>query len=78
MAPFNIQDNVQLLSSDIAVILKDWVEDASRSQSAMTREDFPADLLDRTVTKYIEELTPDRKETKTVYEEIKRSLRQYW
>ena len=54
------------------------MEDASRSQSAMTREDFPADLLDRTVTKYIEELTPDRKETKAVYEEIKRSLRQYW
>lgn len=59
-------------------MLKDWVEDAGRSQSALSRDDFPADLLDRTVTKYIEELTPDRKETKMTYEEVKRMLRRYW
>ncbi|KAH8120271.1 nucleoporin [Phellopilus nigrolimitatus] len=76
--PFNDQENIQMISSDIAVLLKDWVEEARRPQSPLARGDFPVDLLDRTITKYIEELKPDRKETKGIFEDVKRQLRRYW
>lgn len=76
--PFNDQENVQTISSDIAILLKDWVEDAKRPQSPLSRGDFPVDLLDRTITKYLEELRPDRKETQAIFEDLKRQLRRYW
>lgn len=75
--PFNEQENIQHISSDIAVLLKDWVEDARRPAS-LAREELPIDLLDRIVTKYLEELDPGRKETRTMFEDVKRQLRRYW
>lgn len=69
---------MQAISSDIAVLLKDWVEDARRPEAALTRGDFPVDLLDRTISEYLKELRPDRKETKETYEDAKRQLRRYW
>lgn len=76
--PFNDQDNIQTISSDIAVLLKDWVEDARRPQSSFSGGDLPIDLLDRTIAKYMEELAPDRRETKSIFEDVKRQLRRYW
>lgn len=76
--PFSDQDNIQMISSDIAVLLKDWVEDAKRPQSSLSRGDLPVDLLDRTITKYIDELSTDKKETKALFEDVKLQLRRYW
>ncbi|THH08723.1 hypothetical protein EW145_g2498 [Phellinidium pouzarii] len=76
--PFNDQENIQMISSDIAVLLKDWVGDARRPQSPLARGDFPVEVIDRTVTKYLEELRPDRKETRINFEDVKQQLRQYW
>ncbi|EJD04002.1 nucleoporin [Fomitiporia mediterranea MF3/22] len=76
--PFSNQQNIQAVSSDIAIVLKDWVEDARRPQSSLSRGDLPVDLIDRSITKYIEELAPDRKETKAVFEDVKRQLHRYW
>ena len=60
------------------MLLKDWVEDARRPQSVLSGGDLPIDLLDRTIAKYVEEVAPERKETKAVFEEVKRQLRSYW
>ena len=76
--PFNDQENVQAISSDIAVLLKDWVDEARRPQTSLSRTDIPVDLIDRTISKYLEELRPDRRETKCVFEDVQRQLRRYW
>ena len=67
-----------MISSDIAVLLKDWVEDAKRPQSSLSPGDLPVDLLDRTIAKYIDELSADKKETKALFEDVKLQLRRYW
>lgn len=67
-----------MISSDIAVLLKDWVEDAKRPQSSLSQGDLPVDLLDRTIAKYIDELSADKKETKALFEDVKLQLRRYW
>jgi len=76
--PFNDQENVQAISSDIAVLLKDWVDDAKSPGSSSARMDIPVDLLDRTIAKYLDELQPDRRETRGIFEDVKRQLRRYW
>jgi len=76
--PFNEQENVQAISSDIAVLLKDWVDDARNPQTLASQGDFPVDLLDRTIGKYLEELSPDRRESRSIFEDVKRQLRRYW
>ena len=58
-------------------MLKDWVE-GRRSQSALTGADVPIDLLDRAIAKYVEELAPDRRDTKETFEDVKRQLRRNW
>ena len=76
--PFNEQANVQSISSDIAVLLTDWLEDAKRPQSAAARGGFPVYRIDQAVDQYLAELDPSRTETKAAYENIKRQLRRNW
>lgn len=76
--PFNEQANVQSISSDIAVLLTDWLEDARRPQSAASRSEFPVYRIDQAVDQYLAELNPSRTETKAAYENIKRTLRRNW
>ncbi|KAH9857879.1 nucleoporin [Lenzites betulinus] len=76
--PFNEQANVQAISSDIAVLLTDWIEEAKRPQSAASRGEFPVFRIDQAVEQYLAELEPGRTETKAAYEAIKRQLRRHW
>jgi len=76
--PFNDQANVQAISSDIAILLNDWVEEALRPQSSVSAGEFPVGRIDSTIDHYLSELEPSRSETKRVYENIKRQLRRNW
>jgi nuclear pore complex protein Nup155 len=77
--PFNDQANVQAISSDIAVLLSDWLEEAKRPQSYSNgRGEFPVGRIDLAVDQYLGELEASRAETKTMYENIKRQLRRNW
>jgi len=76
--PFNDQANVQAISSDIAVLLSDWLEEAKRPQSSIRRGEFPAGRIDAAIDQYLAELEPNRAETRRTYEDIKRQLRRHW
>ncbi|KAJ3475958.1 hypothetical protein NLI96_g11485 [Meripilus lineatus] len=76
--PFNDQANVQAVSSDIAVLLADWMDDAKRPQSPASRGEIPVYRLDQAIEQYLAELGPGRTDTKLSYESTKRQLRQYW
>ncbi|KAH8099410.1 nucleoporin [Cristinia sonorae] len=76
--PFNDQANVQAVSSDIAVLLTDWVDAARRPQSGSARSEFPVFRIDTAVDQYLSELEPSRTETKASYEAVKRQLRRNW
>jgi len=78
--PFNDQQNVQAISSDIAVLLADWLEEARRPQSSVGHGEFPVGRIDHAIDQYLAELDgdPRRTETKTVYENVKRQLRRNW
>lgn len=78
--PFNDQANVQAVSSDIAVLLSDWVEAARRPQSggSSARGEFPVYRIDTAIDQYLSELEPSRAETKASYEAVKRQLRRNW
>lgn len=78
--PFNDQKNVQAVSSDIAVILGDWIEDAKRPQSSTGRrvDEFPVGRIHLAVEQYLVELDPTRTETKEAFENIRRQLRRNW
>ncbi|KAL6309880.1 nucleoporin [Sparassis latifolia] len=76
--PFNDQANVQAISSDIAVLLTDWVEEAIRPTSLAARDEFPVFRVDQAVDQYLAELEPRRTETKAAYENVKRQLRRNW
>ncbi|RDB29219.1 hypothetical protein Hypma_015604 [Hypsizygus marmoreus] len=76
--PFNDQGNVQSISSDIAVLLSDWLEEAKRPQSSVGRGEFPVGRIDHAVDQYLAELEAGRTETKALYESIKRQLRRNW
>ena len=88
--PFNLQQNVQAISCDIAVLLSDWLEEAKRSRQSHSygnglgssvsgvkvREDeFPVFRIDQAIDQYLVELEPSRTETKAIYEGVKRQLR---
>lgn len=72
-----MQENVQLVSSDISILLSDWLEQAKRPQSPAAR-DFPAGQIDAAVDQYLSELESSRTETRTRYQDIKRQLRRNW
>ena len=76
--PFNDQANVQAVSSDIAVLLTDWLEDVRRPQSLASRGEFPVYRIDQAVDQYLAELGPGQTETKNTYEAVKRQLRRNW
>ncbi|KAJ7125656.1 nucleoporin [Mycena crocata] len=78
--PFNDQTNVQAISSDIAILLSDWIEDAKRPQSSTGRrvDEFPVSRIDHAVDQYLVELEATRTETKEKFENIKRQLRRNW
>jgi hypothetical protein len=70
---------VQAISSDIAVLLADWLEEAKRPQSSSVRPgEFPVGRIDAAIDQYLVELEPTREKTKALYEGIKRQLRQNW
>ncbi|KAG6851190.1 hypothetical protein H0H93_015200 [Arthromyces matolae] len=76
--PFNDQANVQAISSDIAVLISDWVKEISRPQSSAARGEFPVGRIDRAIDQYLRELEATRVETRLLYESIKRDLRRNW
>lgn len=76
--PFNEQSNVQHVSSDIAVLLTDWLDEVRRPQSPASRMEFPVYRIDQAVDQYLSELEATRQETKGLYENIKRQLRRNW
>ena len=78
--PFNDQANVQAVSSDIAVLLADWLDAARRPQAAVARAEVPVGRIDAAIDQYLGELDgdPRRAETRAVYEGVKRQLRRNW
>ncbi|KAL1748480.1 Non-repetitive/WGA-negative nucleoporin C-terminal-domain-containing protein [Schizophyllum fasciatum] len=77
--PFNTQDNVQMVSSDIAVLLTDWLNEARRPQpKPQARGEMPVGRLDELVEQYLREVAPDRPATRKMYEEVQRQLRRTW
>jgi hypothetical protein len=76
--PFNNQANVQFVSSDIAILLHDWVTEALRPQSTLPKQEFPVGLVDSTVDTYIKELLPSNKWTLELYTAVKGLIRQNW
>ena len=77
--PFNTQDNVQTVSSDIAVLLNAWIQEARRPQpNAQARGEVPVARLDEVVEQYLREVAPDRTATRQLYEEVRRQLRRSW
>lgn len=69
---------MQAISSGIAVLLNDWLEEALRPQSSVSAGEFPVGRIDSTIDHYLSELEPSRSETKKTYENIKRQLRRNW
>ncbi|KAJ7225588.1 nucleoporin [Mycena pura] len=78
--PFNDQKNVQAVSSDIAVLLADWIEAAKRPEASTGRrvDDFPVARIHSYVEEYVAELEPSRTETKKTFDNIIRELRRHW
>jgi nuclear pore complex protein Nup155 len=76
--PFNDQANVQIVSSDISVLLFDWLEAAERQQMSIAKSEFPVGRIDAAVDQYLTELEPARVETRQLYETVKRRLRKNW
>ncbi|KAJ7492694.1 nucleoporin [Mycena latifolia] len=78
--PFNDQTNVQAVSSDIAVLLSDWIEDAKRPQSSTGRrvDEFPVGRIHSAVEQYLAELEASRTQTRDTFEDVKRQLRRNW
>lgn len=70
---------MQAISSDIAVLLSDWVEEAKRPQSmSVRRGELPVGRIDVAIDQYLSELDAARGETKAKYEVVKRQLRRNW
>lgn len=76
--PFNDQANVQAISSEIAILITDWLTEATRPQANILRSEFPAGRVDTAIDQYLAELEPSRVETKALYENAKRTVRKYW
>ncbi|CAA7258664.1 unnamed protein product [Cyclocybe aegerita] len=76
--PFNDQANVQAISSEIAILITDWLAEATRPQATVLRAEFPVGRVDAAIDQYVSELQPGRTEAKGLYEAAKRQLRRYW
>ena len=76
--PFNHQASVQAISTDIAILLNDWLEEAKRPQPSTARAELPAGRIDVAVGQYLAELDSSNTETRVIYEAIKRQLRRNW
>ncbi|KAF8905503.1 nucleoporin [Gymnopilus junonius] len=76
--PFHTQDNVQAISTEIAVLLTDWLSAATRPQEHVLHAEFPVARVDAAIQQYLLELNANRTEIKALYENAKRQLRQYW
>ncbi|KIM34387.1 hypothetical protein M408DRAFT_94881 [Serendipita vermifera MAFF 305830] len=74
--PFNDQRGIQFLSRDIAILLKDWVDDLRRPYSSVSRSGFPADLVDSCVDRLIKDLSGSQAaETADMYRHVKSYVR---
>jgi len=71
--PYHTTVNIQALSTDIAILLKDWLNDATASRS--TRDDFPTASVVRVLDSLVKDLSPSNSEGRKVYEEIKQRLK---
>jgi nuclear pore complex protein Nup155 len=76
--PFNDQANVQTISSEIAVLIADWIAEAIRPQAKALRVEFPVARMDSAIDHYISELEPSRTEARALYENAKKELRRNW
>ncbi|KAF9015084.1 nucleoporin [Cyathus striatus] len=76
--PFNDQANVQAISSEIAILFSDWLQEAMRPQSSIGRGEFPVGRIDTAIDQYVAELEASRTETRTTFENVKRQLHRYW
>jgi len=76
--PFNTQSGAQVVSSDIANLLNDWLEEAKRPQSSVPRGELPVGRIDLAVGQYLAELGANQAEIKAIYEGIRRQLRRNW
>jgi nuclear pore complex protein Nup155 len=64
--------NVQALSTDIAILLLDWLNDATSSRSS--RSEFPVGPIIRLVDSLLKETAPSNTECRKALEEIKLRL----
>ncbi|CCA71270.1 related to NUP170-nuclear pore protein [Serendipita indica DSM 11827] len=55
--PFNSPKALQFLLMDIALFLRDWVQEATRPHTSLSRREFPADIVDSTIERYLKELS---------------------
>jgi len=73
--PFHVQDAVQWLSGDMAILISDWVREATKPQSTIPRREFPTNLLDETIDLYLRELARDRDDSRILFETAKATIR---
>lgn len=69
---------MQAVSSEIAVLITDWITESTRPQANALRVEFPVARVDSACDQYLSELEPSQTETKVLYENAKRQLRKYW
>lgn len=73
-----MQASVQWLSGDMAILISDWVREATKPQSSIPRREFPINLLDETIDLYLRELARDRDETRRMFENAKTTIRRLY
>jgi len=76
--PFHQQRAVQWLSGDVAILISDWVTEATRPQSNIPQREFPANQLDEAIDLYMRELARDNVQTRQLFEHAKTTLRRMY
>ena len=72
--PYHTNANIQALATDIAILLRDWLNDVSSSSS-----DFPTSTITRTIDTLFRETTTSNAEGRKVLEELRiRLQRELW
>jgi hypothetical protein len=64
--------NIQALSTDIAILLRDWLNESTASRTS--RGEFPVTSISRVIDRLLKEVSPSNAEGRKVYEEIKLRL----